>query len=224
MPYLEFANKTLETKFACGHCSDTAHASGRARIVQAILWTAIGCFGFQGTGRLRAIADWTAFFLVLEHLLAAAFFFLSRQFDKHEQWKGIHFMVGTCCNMIFVNLKSHRVFNSTIAAAMVHGLYFTFFDQVRMESALHVFACNALFFCFCQLQAALDMPSHNTRAVCRDTLIFILGGAVLPIAINYHQEVQARLAFLAKIPRQTAQALGPYWAARARSWNTHRHD
>lgn len=62
--------------------------------------------------------------------------------------------------------------------------------QARMESALHVYACNAIFFCLCQLQSVIDVPSHTMRVILRDTLIFLLGGTVLPIAINYHQEVR----------------------------------
>lgn len=63
-----------------------------------------------------------------------------------------------------------------------------------MESGLHVYACNAIFFCLCQLQSLLDSPPHNMRIALRDVLIFILGGTALPIAINYHQEVQCRPA------------------------------
>ncbi|KAK9794355.1 hypothetical protein WJX73_002100 [Symbiochloris irregularis] len=221
---LEFADRVLEVRFACSYSRDTAHASGRARVVQAVCWAAIAWFGFQGTGKIRALADLTALLLVLEQVFMASLFFTNRQFDKHEKWKGLHFVVTTCCNMIFINTSSHRHFNSNIAHALCHGLYFAVYDQVRLESALHVHACNALFFCFCQLQARLDVPSHTITAILRDTLIFILGGAVLPIAINYHQEVQARLAYLAKNPRQTDQMLGRYWAARGRSRMAHRRE
>ena len=81
--------------------------------------------------------------------------------------------------------------------------------QVRLTVSLKLYACNVVAFVLCQISTAME--SGSVRHVILDMLGFIILGILLPIAVNWYNEVQARRAFVGKARNLSASRIGPYW-------------
>lgn len=83
---------------------------------------------------------------------------------------------------------------------------------MRLQSAVNVYAVNFVFFALLQANGMLGSQLHTATFVTLNSLIFALGGFVLPCAILYLNEVQARQRFLAMFDEIAPDDLGEYWA------------
>lgn len=84
---------------------------------------------------------------------------------------------------------------------------------MRLESAVNVYGVNVVLFAMCQVRAVMLPQRHSLVAVAVETLVFALGGYLLPCWILFLIEVQARQRFLAKCRGVASEDVGEMWAA-----------
>lgn len=81
-----------------------------------------------------------------------------------------------------------------------------------LGSAVNVYGVNAVYFLLSQAAALLGLPSQTAAVCVRESIIFLLGGFLLPCWALYIIELQARERFIATRFGLALEDVGRFWA------------